>query len=56
MPPFTLTVTDSDCAVVIVEEGGVTVTVGVVFGEAVTVTDAAPVVLLYDKELVVSGV
>ena len=47
--------TESDCAVVMLLDAGMTVTVGVVVG-AVTVTDAVPEALLYVDELVESGV
>jgi hypothetical protein len=48
LPPLTTTVTESGCAVVILEEDGVTVIVGVVFTGAVaaTVTEAVPEALL----------
>jgi hypothetical protein len=45
-PPFTVTVTERDCAVVILDIDGVTVTVGVIFARAVTVTEFDPVALL----------
>lgn len=53
--PPTAMVTESDCAVVMLLEAGVTVTVGVVAG-AVTVTEAVPEALLYAAELALSGV
>jgi hypothetical protein len=46
VPPLTATVTLSACAVVMLEADGVTVTVGVVFAGAVTVTEFDPVALL----------
>jgi hypothetical protein len=44
--PLTPMVTVSDCAVVMLDEPGVTVTVGVVFDGVVTVTEFDPVALL----------
>ena len=47
MPPLTVIVTDSACVVVMLDEVGLTVTVGVVFtGAGVTVMDAVPDVTL----------
>src|ERR1039458_4786480 len=51
LPPLTPMVTDNDCAVVMLDEPGVTVTVGVVFAGAVTTTVFVPVALLYVAEL-----
>jgi hypothetical protein len=48
-------VTPRLCAVVMLLDAGVTVTVGVVAG-AVTVTEAVPEALLYREELALSGV
>jgi hypothetical protein len=42
IPPLTATVTVSACVRVILDEDGVTVTVGVINVGAVTVTEAAP--------------
>jgi hypothetical protein len=53
--PATATVTLRLCAVVMLLEAGVTVTVGVVV-DAVTVTGAVPEALLYAAELALSGV
>ena len=55
LDPETAMATESDCAVAMLLDAGVTVTVGVVAG-AVTVTEAVPDALLYDEELALSGV
>ena len=46
LPPLTATETDRACVVVMFDEDGVTVTVGVVFAGVLTVTEAEPVALL----------
>jgi hypothetical protein len=46
LPPLTVTLTVNPCAVVMLEEDGVTETVGVTFPGAVTVTEFDPVALL----------
>jgi hypothetical protein len=46
VPPLTAIATVNACPVVMLDEDGVTVTVGVVFAEAVTVTEVVPVALL----------
>jgi hypothetical protein len=46
VPPLTATATVRGCAVVMLEEDGVTVTVGVIFAGVVTVTVADPEALL----------
>jgi hypothetical protein len=43
LPPLTATVADSVCAVVMLDGLGVTVTVGVIFAGAVTITEPVPV-------------
>jgi hypothetical protein len=55
LDPETAMATESDCAVVMLLDAGVTVTVGVVVG-AVTVTEAVPEALMYVDELAESGV
>jgi hypothetical protein len=44
--PLTATVTVNDCVVVMLDEDGVTVTVGVAFAEEVTATEPVPVFVL----------
>jgi hypothetical protein len=56
LPPLTATITVKACAVVMLDAEGVTVTVGVVFGGVVTVTELVPVELSYVEELEESGV
>jgi hypothetical protein len=56
LPPVTVTVTVNACAVVMLEEDGVTETVGVAFAAFVTVTEFEPVALLQVDELAESGV
>ena len=52
----TVMVTESDCAVVMLEAAGVTVTVGVRSAGALTVTEPVPEAELYVAELDESGV
>jgi len=56
LEPETAMVTESDCAVVMLEAAGVTVTVGVTSAGAVTVTEPVPEAELYVEELEESGV
>lgn len=54
--PVTVMVTDNDCAVVMLAEAGVTVTMGVRSTTAVTLTEPLPEAELYVEELDESGV
>jgi hypothetical protein len=56
LEPETAMVTESVCAVVMLEAAGVTVTVGVTSAGAVTVTEPVPEAELYVEELEESGV
>jgi hypothetical protein len=55
IPPFTLMDTDNDCAVVILDAKGDTITVGVVFEGTDTSTEAVPDAVLYVEEPFASG-
>ena len=56
LPPLTATVTERLCVVAMLDADGDTVTAGIVFGDGVTVTEAAPEAPLYVVELDESGV
>jgi hypothetical protein len=56
LPPVTATITDNACVAVMLDEPGVTVTVGVIKAGDVTVTVFDPVALLYVEELEESAV
>jgi hypothetical protein len=56
LPPLTVTLTVNACAVVMLEEDGVTETVGATFASVVTVTEFEPEALLQVDTLKESGV
>jgi hypothetical protein len=55
-PPLTAMVTVKPCALVMLLEDGVTVTVGIIVTGTITVTEFEPVAPLYVAELAASGV